>query len=286
MADTTVNYSFKKRKIGHPVRDDDVGDNLDLIDAAIKAREDEMDTMEALADGKIIVGNGSDVATDVSMAGDITIDNSGNTTIGADKVSNTKLANMNQGTVKVGGSSDAPTDLDASGNTKMLIGDGTDINSVAVTGDVTITNVGVTAIGSDKVTSAKVAPTYMKVASGALAADASGNMAFIWQNPEDAKVLVHRVLVDRTTAGGSVGSELNVGVVDASGNTADNLIDGLDLNATGLADNITDIGNNGKSRQKLDEKDGTTDWITGKILVADASSLVGKYYIYYTEVAP
>ncbi len=39
----TTNYSLVKRKIGHPVRDDDVGDNLDLIDAAIKAREDETD---------------------------------------------------------------------------------------------------------------------------------------------------------------------------------------------------------------------------------------------------
>ena len=39
----TTNYSFVKRKIGHPVRDDDIGDNLELIDTAIKAREDETD---------------------------------------------------------------------------------------------------------------------------------------------------------------------------------------------------------------------------------------------------
>jgi hypothetical protein len=42
----TANYSFKKRKIGHPVRDDDVGDNLDLIDTAIKARQTENETLE------------------------------------------------------------------------------------------------------------------------------------------------------------------------------------------------------------------------------------------------
>lgn len=49
MADVTANYSFKKRKIGHPVRDDDVGDNLVLIDAAIKAREDETDGITVTA---------------------------------------------------------------------------------------------------------------------------------------------------------------------------------------------------------------------------------------------
>lgn len=38
----TTNYSFAKRALGHPVRDDDIGDNLDLIDSAIKAREDEI----------------------------------------------------------------------------------------------------------------------------------------------------------------------------------------------------------------------------------------------------
>ena len=35
---TTANYNFKKEKHGHPVRDDDIGDNLDLIDAAIASR--------------------------------------------------------------------------------------------------------------------------------------------------------------------------------------------------------------------------------------------------------
>lgn len=37
---TTTNYSFKKSKLGHPVRDDDIGENLDMIDTEIKKRED------------------------------------------------------------------------------------------------------------------------------------------------------------------------------------------------------------------------------------------------------
>ena len=54
------------------------------------------------------------------------------------------LENMTQGTVKVGGGSNAPTDLDASGDGKILVGDGTDINSVAVSGDVRYNNGAVT----------------------------------------------------------------------------------------------------------------------------------------------
>ena len=46
----TTNYSFVKRKMGQPIRDDDLGDNLDLIDTAIKAREDETDGITVTTD--------------------------------------------------------------------------------------------------------------------------------------------------------------------------------------------------------------------------------------------
>ena len=36
---TTTNYGFKKRALGHPVRDDDIGVNLDMIDTEIHNRE-------------------------------------------------------------------------------------------------------------------------------------------------------------------------------------------------------------------------------------------------------
>jgi len=89
---TTSNYSFKKNDFGYPVRDDELGSNLDMIDTAIKAREDETDAADALANGKIIVGNASGVATDVAMSSDITISNTGATTIGATKVTLGMLA--------------------------------------------------------------------------------------------------------------------------------------------------------------------------------------------------
>jgi hypothetical protein len=73
-----------------------------------------------------------------------------------DNVTNAKLANMTRGTIKVGGAADAPTDLDAKGSGKILIGDGTDITSATVSGDITISATGVTAIGAVKVLKAMI----------------------------------------------------------------------------------------------------------------------------------
>ena len=97
MSETTDNYSFVTGKLGHPVRDTRIGDNLDLIDAAIKVQEDAIDVLEgvnaggALASAKIIVGDNGGVVGHVDMSGDITIDNLGETSIGADKVTKTEI---------------------------------------------------------------------------------------------------------------------------------------------------------------------------------------------------
>ena len=85
------------------------------------------------------------------VSGDITIAGTGVSTIGADTVANSMLENMTQGTVKVGGSGNAPTDLDAKTDGQILVGDGTDINSVAVSGDVALANNGAITIQSNAV---------------------------------------------------------------------------------------------------------------------------------------
>lgn len=152
----TTNYGFKKNDLGHPERDTFTGANLDLIDAAILAG------VSPVLSARIIVGNGSNVGVAVAMSGDIGIDNAGVTAIGADKVLNTMLANIARGSVKVGGASNAPTDLDAKTDAQILIGDGADVNSVEVTGDVTIDNAGITAIGAGKVGIAEMAAALLK----------------------------------------------------------------------------------------------------------------------------
>lgn len=85
--------------------------------------------------------------------------------IADDAVTNVKLANMTRGTVKVGWASDAPTDLDANDDWKILIWDWTDLNSVAVSWDITITNAWVTAIWANKVLSSMISSWVLKVAT-------------------------------------------------------------------------------------------------------------------------
>ena len=116
----------------------------------------------------------------------------------------------------------------------------------------------------------------------ALTAGIANAIAFAWQNPEGKSIVVTKVVVDRTTAGGAATSVLDVGPATGATETADTIIDGLDLNTTGVADNIADKGTNGTTRvAKLDKNGGTTPYITGKILVANANALVGYAYIEY-----
>jgi len=122
------------------------------------------------------------------------------------------------------------------------------------------------------------------VERGTLTAGVADAFAFAWQNPTDSSILVYKIFIDVTTAGGTATAVLNVGSAASATTTSDNLIDGADLNAIAVYDNIDDQGTNGESKQKLDENGGTTDWVTGQILVEAAASLVGKYYIHYTVI--
>jgi hypothetical protein len=70
-----------------------------------------------------------------------------------------KMADLAQGSIIVGGASNAPTALDCKGSAKILVGDGTDLKSVAVSGDVTMSAAGAFTIGAKKVTSAMLADT-------------------------------------------------------------------------------------------------------------------------------
>lgn len=107
--------------------------------------------LDAKTSGQILVGDGTDVVS-VAVSGDATLAANGALTIGDNKITNTKLADITRGSIKVGGALDAPTDLNAKGDAKILIGDGTDLVSVAVTGDIAIANDGTTTIQPDSVT--------------------------------------------------------------------------------------------------------------------------------------
>ena len=108
------------------------------------------------------------------------------------------------------------------------------------------------------------------------------------QNPESVDVVIVRCIFDITTAGGSATSVLDVDVVADATSTGDKVFDGVDANATGISDslNATDNGTNGQGKSwKWDKKGGTNDYVTAKILVANATNLVGNLYVQYIPTA-
>ena len=124
----------------------------------------------------------------------------------------------------------------------------------------------------------------VKVAKGVLVAGLADAIAFAWQNPESTEVLVQRVIVDVTTAGGTVSSVLDVGVTDTASASAADIMDNADLNSTGVTDHSLVAGAGLGGVHKLGESGGTNDYVTGTIRTANASALVGKYYIEYIVV--
>jgi len=121
----------------------------------------------------------------------------------------------------------------------------------------------------------------LKVVKVALTAGIANAFAFAWQNPETSPIAVTRVLLDVTTAGGTATAIMNIGTGDTATTASDNLIDGVDINAVALYDNITDGGSNGKARQHMTANGGNKDYITGQILTEKAEALVGNVYIHY-----
>jgi hypothetical protein len=104
--------------------------------------------LATLTSGNILVGNSSNVPTSVALTGDVTVSNAGVAAIASGAIldadvnasaaiAHSKLAPMSSGNILVGSSGTVPT-------------------SVAVTGDITVSSSGVTAIASDAVTFAKM----------------------------------------------------------------------------------------------------------------------------------
>lgn len=83
--------------------------------------------------------------------------------IADDAVTLDKLANITRGSILVGGAADAPTELVAKTSGQILVGDGTDLKSVAVSGDVTLAANGAVTIGAKKVLSTMLADAVLHV---------------------------------------------------------------------------------------------------------------------------
>jgi len=130
-----------------------------------------------------------------------------------------------------------------------------------------------------------IAPGEIRTASGSLTAGNANAIGFAWNNPEVQDILIKKVVIEVTTAGGTVGSHLDVGIADdaAGTNRGVEFFDDLLLNTTQVHDSW--VGGDGGTQTKYvlcqDTASATDDWIVGQILDANAASLVGKYYIEY-----
>lgn len=103
--------------------------------------------LDAKTSGQILVGDGTDLIS-VPVSNDATMASTGALTIANSVITNAKLASMTRGTVKVGGLGNVATDLNAKTSGQILIGNGTDIVSVPITGDASISPAGVVTINS------------------------------------------------------------------------------------------------------------------------------------------
>jgi hypothetical protein len=130
--------------------------------------------LATLTSGQIIVGNSSNAAAAVAMTGDVTITNAGVTSIAAGAVIDTDI----NASAAIAFSKLAPLT-----SAHLLVGNGSNVaTSVAVTGDVTISNAGVTAIAAGAIVNADISGSaeiaVSKLADGAarqlLQTDAAG----------------------------------------------------------------------------------------------------------------
>lgn len=110
----------------------------------------------ALADGSVLIGNASGVAVANALSGDVTISNTGVAAIGSGVVVNDDVS---------GSAAIAYSKLAALTSAQILVGNGSNVaTAVAMSGDTTISNAGVVAIGAGKVLSAMVEQSLIRYA--------------------------------------------------------------------------------------------------------------------------
>jgi hypothetical protein len=123
--------------------------------------------LEAVTAGRVVIGNGSNVATATALSGDVTVTSSGVVTIANDAVTSAKIANDAVGSSEIAANAVGTTEIANDAVTVAKIAQGTagqilitnatpDTAWVSLSGDVTVNGAGAVTIGNDKVTPAKI----------------------------------------------------------------------------------------------------------------------------------
>lgn len=192
-----------------------------------------------LTSAQVIVGNGSNIPTAVAVSGDVTITNAGVVAIAAGVIVNadvnasaaiafSKLASLTSAYILVGSAGNVPT-------------------AVAMSGDVTISNAGVTTIGAGVVDPAMLASNGAKEAIALAVSAESGEQAnYAWVAPfagtiDSIYTYVTKVVsgTDDWTITANIGAvAVTGGVVTIAASSALNTAD----SATPTADNAFSAG--------------------------------------------
>ena len=220
------------------------GSNLDGVTTVFPTTP-EVGSLDAtkfyVNDGANKFVSGSQLATyvfgEAATGGDAEIASTGAVTIANDAVTNAKLANMTEGTIKVGGGSDVPTDLDAKTAGQIIVGNGSGVASVAVSGDASLASNGALTIADNAVSLAKMAG----LARGSIIlGDASGDPSALAAGA-DGRILVGD---GNDLASVAVSGEITLSNTGAT-TVADNVIDEANLKASVAGDGIS--GGNGSA---------------------------------------
>jgi trimeric autotransporter adhesin len=248
-----------------------------------------------LPNGKIYLGDGTNQAAEVTMSGDVTIDNAGATAIGASKVltgnildgtivvgdlanaavETTKIRDANVTTEKIATGAVTNTKLDKSniplsgfgaasadvalGSNKLTgVAEPTEAQEVAMTGDVTIDNAGVTAIGTDKVLTGNIL-------DGTIVVGDLANAAVETAKIKDGNVTTEKIAADAVTTDKIADSPILAGIPQAP--TAGSTTNTDQIATTAFVQSVS----GGKVADQI--ADGTTTIAPSQNAVFDALAL-------------
>ncbi|MBU2051402.1 MAG: hypothetical protein KKH61_20835, partial [Gammaproteobacteria bacterium] len=130
-----------------------------------------------------------------------------------------------------------------------------------------------------------ISPGETRTASGTLTAGIANAIALAWHNPEAQDIIIRKVVIEITTAGGTATAVLDVGIADDAAGTNRGVEFFNDINANAADVNDSWVAGDGGTQTKWvvcqDSASVTDGWIVGQILVETAASMVGRYYIEY-----
>jgi hypothetical protein len=186
---------------------------------------------------------------------------------------------------------ESPLALKPGANTMTCTASGT-INVVMPAGSTAVVTSGDSIVTSSPKTCPAGATTLVTVTTGAGADTFTITVhsnAFAWHNPEAQDILIKKIVINRSAAGGTATAEMNVGIADNG--TVDNpgveFFDSILVNNAAAIHDSYVAGGTSYGTQTIwvncqDSVSATDGWVVGKIDTEIANALAGSYYIEYT----